>query len=377
MMDNGATIFISGDFCPINRIGHLVSQGTDDLIFNDLLPIIRKSDLAITNLECPLTDSIDKINKIGPSLKASVKAAEMLSKSGFKLVTLANNHIMDYGYDGLKSTLAACKINGIDWVGVGEDYMAARKIHYRLAGKYKLAILNFTENEFSTTKGKYPGANPMDPVENYRDICEAKANSDYVIVIFHGGHEEFELPSLRIKEALRFYAEAGASFIFSHHTHSFSGYEIYKGVPIFYGLGNFIFDMPDIQNNDWNYGIAVVLKLDEEVTYEIIPFEQCNRTAGVKLLNEQETVTFNKEIDRLNSIIQNDDLLNSEFDKYCNKFRKMYISYLEPHSIMVLHYLRNRNIFPTLLSKRKRTLLLNLLKCESHRDVLIRLLDKR
>jgi poly-gamma-glutamate capsule biosynthesis protein CapA/YwtB (metallophosphatase superfamily) len=375
-MNNGAKIFITGDFCPINRISDLVSCGRYDSIFNDLLPFIKKSDLAITNLECPLTESTKKINKIGPSLKASAKVAEVLSDSGFKLVTLANNHIMDYGLAGLRSTLAACEKNGINWVGVGEDYHNARRIHYYVVGKYTVAILNFAENEFSTTNGNYPGANPLDPVENYRDICEAKTNSDYVIVIVHAGHEEYELPSPRIKETLRFYAEAGASAILSHHTHCYSGYEIYKGVPIFYGLGNFVFDVPGTLNNDWNYGFAVEFTLNGTITFKIIPFEQCNQDVGVRLLNEQGKEIFYKEIDRLNSIILNNDLLNSEFDKYCKKAKKMYFSYLEPHSIAIFHYLRNRKIFPSLLSKRKRTLFLNILRCESHRDVLIRLLDK-
>jgi poly-gamma-glutamate synthesis protein (capsule biosynthesis protein) len=87
--------------------------------------------------------------------------------------------------------------------------------------------------------------------------------------------------------------------------------------------------------------------------------------------------TFFDDIERINNIISDDDLLKKEFDKYCDRVRKMYLSYLEPHSIKALHFLRNKGFLPSVLSKGKRTLYLNLMRCESHRDVLINLLESR
>jgi poly-gamma-glutamate synthesis protein (capsule biosynthesis protein) len=371
------SILITGDFCPVNRTSEMISGGSFKDIFNDFLPLITNADLAITNLECPLTKSESGINKIGPSMKGPVNSAKALAAAGFKLVTLANNHIMDYGYAGMRSTVDACTENGISNVGVGSDYRTAREVLYTKAGSFTIGVLNFAENEFSTTHGDYPGANPLDPIENYQDILMAKGKADYVIVIIHCGHERYNLPSPRIKSTLRFFADAGASAVFAHHAHCYSGYELYKGVPIFYGLGNFVFDKPARRNSYWNYGYAVEVILERTLSFNLVPYEQSNTNAGVKLMQDDGNKTFFDDIERINNIISDDDLLKKEFDKYCDRVRKMYLSYLEPHSIKALHFLRNKGFLPSVLSKGKRTLYLNLMRCESHRDVLINLLESR
>lgn len=110
-------VFVSGDFCPINRIEKLSMQGEHDKIFNDILKIVGKSDLSVTNLECPLTLETKAISKTGPNLKAHPSTINSLKYAGFDLLTLANNHILDYGYKGLKDTLEICDIKGINTVG--------------------------------------------------------------------------------------------------------------------------------------------------------------------------------------------------------------------------------------------------------------------
>ena len=376
-MNNKARLLITGDFCPVNRIRELILDEKFDTIFNDFLPVIKEQDLAITNLECPLTTTENKINKTGPSFKASLDTAKTLSYAGFKLVTLANNHIMDYGISGLKSTLQACKNNGIDYVGVGENYPEARQVYYVKVESHNVAILNFTEDEFSTTHGNYPGANPIDPIINYNDIVQAKAKSNYVIVIVHGGHEYFDLPSPRIKKTYRFFADAGADAIFGHHSHYYSGFEIYKNVPIFYSLGTFVFDSPKHSNPSFNSGFAVELILGNTLAYKLIPYWQCNLNVGIELMNGNDKELFYTNIERLNRIIADDTLMNIEFNNYCRRVSKMYSSLLEPHSNRLIHFLQNRRFFPSLLSKRKKNLYLNLMRSNAHRDVIINLLDSR
>jgi hypothetical protein len=376
-VNNNPSILVTGDFCPVNRTGNMILDNKADSLLNDFLPFVRNAGLAITNLECPLTDRGLTISKIGPLLRAPSDAAKTLSGWGFGLVTLANNHIMDFGLSGLTSTINACIENGIGYVGAGINYNEARKIFFTRVGDYKLAILNISENEFSTTHGNYPGSNPMEAIENYHDIVCARTAADFVLVIVHGGHEMYNLPSVRIKNNFHFYAEAGADAIIQHHAHCYSGYEIFKGVPIFYGLGNFIFDIPSRSNSIWNYGFAVEITPGSVSLFQIIPYEQCNGEAGVRLLAEEQKQDFFNKFADLNSIIEKDDKLNLEFEKHCKKVKNMYDSFLEPHSVKLLHYLRNRRIFPSFLSKRKRTLYLNLFRCESHREIIINLLEGR
>lgn len=376
-MEINSRILVTGDFCPINRVENLVNEGNYAAIYNDFLSIIKGSALAITNIECPLTEAEYPMKKIGPSLKASIKAAEALSFAGFNLVTLANNHIMDYGDEGFLSTIEACAKQNIETVGAGEDNESARKIVYRMVGEQRVAILNFAENEFSTTTGDYPGANPLNLIENYNDIRLARENADHVFVIVHGGHEMYNLPSPRIRNTFRFFADAGASVVIGHHTHCYSGYEIYKGTPIFYSLGNFIFDYPGRQAWEWNTGYAIELNLNSIIEFSIIPYVQCSDLPGVHLMDADNKLKFNDDIERLNRIISYENLLRIEFDKYCKTVKRMYLSFIEPHSITLLHYLRNRKVLPSMLSKKKKMLYLNLIRCESHRDVVSNILENR
>ena len=375
-MTNNASILITGDFCPVNRTGELIRESRAASLLHDFLPAVKSAGLAVTNLECPLTDSELGIRKIGPLLKAPIDTAKVLSDWGFGLVTLANNHIMDYGIKGLSSTIRACDDYKIGHVGAGEDLSDAGKLYKCQLGNYRWTVLNYAENEFSTTHGNHPGANPLDIIENYRDIVKAKSVSDYVVVVVHGGHEMYNLPSPRIKSTLRFFADAGASAVIQHHAHCYSGYELYNDVPIFYGLGNFIFDIPAERNPIWNTGYAVELIPGSTLTFRVIPYEQSTSRAGVQLLAGDSMANFYRNLEFLNSVIADDNQLKMEFEKYCRRVEKMYRAFLEPPSLGLLHYLRHRHLFPSMLSKRKLRVYLNLYRCESHREVVIQLLNE-
>ena len=117
-----------------------------------------------------------------------------------------------------------------------EQYIAfVRKM---VKGDVNIAVLNFAENEWSTASSDKPGANPINPISNFNSINITKESVDIVIVITHGGHEMYRLPSPRMKELYRFYIDAGADIVINHHTHCTSGYEKYNGKFIFYSIGN-------------------------------------------------------------------------------------------------------------------------------------------
>lgn len=376
-MNQTESILITGDFCPVNRSGEIIGTTRENNLLNDFISFVRKAGLAVTNLECPLTDQENGIRKVGPLLRAPTSVAKTLAGWGFNLVTLANNHIMDFKSQGLEHTIRACKESGIDQVGAGNNIAEARKVYFTNVGVHRVAVLNFAENEFSTTHGNSAGANPLDLVKNYHDIVKAKIAADFVLVIVHGGNEMYNLPSPRTRDTLRFYTEAGANAVIQHHSHCYSGYELYNGVPVFYGLGNFLFDKPQISNSPWNFGYAVELSLDPKLSFRLIPYEQCNGHVGLRLLHGREERGFFQHINQLNDKIANDEILTEEFDKYCTRVKRMYDSFLEPHSFRLIHFLRDRKILAPLLSRRKKTLYLNLFRCESHREVIVNLLTQQ
>jgi poly-gamma-glutamate synthesis protein (capsule biosynthesis protein) len=185
--------------------------------------------------ECPLTLSSNAIEKIGPNLKAHPDIANVLGAAGFG----ANNHIYDYGQQGLLDALKILKNSGLAYVGAGVDLKEAQEPFFTEIKGVRLSFINIGEIEFSSAGPGRGGANPMDLIDNFHQIQNAKRNADHVIVIIHGGHEYYHYPSPQTLKRYRFYAESGASVVIAHHTHCIGGYEVYKGVPIFYSLGNF------------------------------------------------------------------------------------------------------------------------------------------
>lgn len=363
---------ISGDFCPVNRIEQLGKKGDYRLIYNDFLSVLEGNDLNITNLECPLYNGSKAISKTGPNLKADESSAKILKYGNFHLVTLANNHLMDFGVDGLESTMEVCKQVDIATVGAGFNLREARKVYYSTIKGIRIAILNIAENEFSTTQNEEPGANPLNPVLNFYDIKEARIKSDYVFVIVHGGHENYQLPSLRMQETYRFFIDAGADIVIGHHTHCFSGHEKYRNGLIFYSLGNFIFDSKNIIKSDWNYGYAVKFFFDsKKVSFDIIPYKQCYEKPGLLLLDESEKLNFDNELLRLNNIIRDNDNLLKEWGKFSQQRKNDYLINFECFNFRIYQSLRSRKYLPGFLSKKKKLILLNLMRCESHRDLAI------
>lgn len=188
-------ILIAGDFCPSQRVVPLIERSDHRTIFRDLLPVVQQADYAIVNLEAPIAD-IDadrKTVKWGPHLCCTEKAAAVLKHAGFDCVTLANNHFRDYGDKGVENTLNALRCYRIDSVGGGMNLAEASQPLYKEVRSHKIAFINCCEHEFSIAAENEGGGNPLNPIRQYRAICEARKQADYVIVIVHGGPEHCAL----------------------------------------------------------------------------------------------------------------------------------------------------------------------------------------
>lgn len=369
-------INVLGDFYGGGEVEAVIRNHPHQLINKDVLEIIQSSDLSIVNLESPLTGHSKAITKSGPAIKADKSVAAFLKNTvSIDLVTLANNHILDFGSQGIKDTLDALNGEGVSYCGAGMNHHEAFKpFIFEQKGK-KLAILNFCENEWSTTFSNHPGANPIDEIQNYRQIVAAKQIADYVLVIAHGGHEHYTLPSPRIKKLFRFYAEAGAQAVVGHHPHCVSGYEIYDNVPIIYSLGNFLFHRQGSVNELWNQGMLVSLEFEDDVCrFDYTFFDQCNGHFKVESIDNTEKRRRTKAMEDLNEIIASDERLDLDYNNLLKSQYRMYKAYLEPHSNRYLQFLQSRKILPSLWSKRKRVYLQNLIRCEAHRDVILSLL---
>lgn len=368
-------LLIAGDFCPQDRVSQFIENGDYESVFNEVKEYTSSVDYSIVNLEAPVVKSTAKpIEKCGPNLKCTSKAIKALKWAGFNMVTLANNHFYDYGDSGVKDTLESCENEGIATVGGGMNIHDASQTAYLNIKNLRIAIINCCEHEFSIATEKSGGSNPINPIQQYYAILDAKQNADKIIVIVHGGHEHYQLPSPRMKETYRFFVDIGADAVVNHHQHCYSGYEVYKGKPIFYGIGNFCFDRSIRRNCFWNEGYMVMLQIkDNNINFELIPYIQGNEKAGVLIL--KDIIYFNKKIIELNTIIANNAQLKCEHQKWMKKTSKGYRLALEPYQNRYFSALYVKGILPSFITKRKRLRLLNYLNCEAHLERILNVLN--
>lgn len=366
---------ICGDFTTIGR----GEKAIDDRIALDskILDLFTKSDLNIVNLESPVASDLKKgIKKSGPNIHTNSKAIEYLASCNVGLVTLANNHFYDYGRHGIEATVGALRKHCIDYVGGGLTSEDVSRIFYFEKNGINIAILNYCESEFSITEGE--GSNPINPIHVHKDLQEAKKISDFRIVITHGGHEGYNLPSPRMKELYRFFIDSGANIVCNHHQHCFSGIENYGGGTIFYGIGNFFFDdfrPVKKRSNIWNSGYIVSLTIDKKGNaYSIYPYFQCRQIPTTILMEGQEKKEFEKELRRLNDIISDDIELRRSFDNWCSKKVPIMLPWLSPYSNRLSMALCRRGLLPKFLSDKKKLQLYNAIRCESLRDVILNIL---
>lgn len=363
-------IIVAGDFCPHHQSLELIEQGRHVEMFAEIQPIVKSADYSLVNFECPIkiNPNAKPIAKCGPNLHCTTKAIDAIKYMGFKGVTLANNHVMDYGEAGLNDTLHALKLGGLDVMGVGDNLIDAAKVFYKTIMNEKVAIINCCEHEFSVATKCNSGANPLNPVQQYYQIEEARHKADYVIVIVHGGHEHFQLPSPRMKELYRFYIDCGADAVINHHQHCYSGYEIYKSKPIFYGLGNFFFDWNNRHNGIWTEGYVTEIILDKTISFNLIPYKQCASATKIELMLKQDADAFYENINRLSKIITDDKKLQETVDIWMSSNNYSYKSVTLPYSTRWLKAAAMRGWIPTKLTQNKILGLINYIQCEAHRD---------
>jgi len=361
-------ILVAGDYCPQNRVSQLFENRDYEVVLGEVKPIVEEVDYSIVNFECPVCEGDETpIAKCGPNLHCSERGVEALRWAGFSCVSLANNHFLDFGVEGVDKTLKACHEYDIDTVGGGMTLNEAAKVLYKKIGENCLAIINCCEHEFSIATNKTAGSNPLNPVQQYYEIQEARKNADHVLIIVHGGYEEFQLPSVRMQKLYRFFIDLGADAVINHHQHCFSGYEVYKNKPIFYGLGNFCFDK-ETKNKQWNEGILVKIEFDKDVNFSIIPFNQCSKDAKIHVLSPDN---YNVKIEELNKIILNPKELSSYLEEYLKSSRKSYSNIFEKCSNRILLSMINRGILPSTISSKRRNKAYNFINCESHREKLL------
>lgn len=248
-----------GDVSPTVDTAELFAKGDIARLFGDTRTLFEGNDLNLVNLECAITDHDVKIEKFGPAIKMHPNGAKVLAELGVTVACLSNNHFFDFGKKGATDSLRYLDEAGISYTGFGENEKDARRDLIIEKNGERIALICVCEHEYSYALEDRMGARAFDEFETMFDIRRAKENADRVIVTYHGGKEQCEYPSPRLRKACRAMAKSGADVILCQHSHCIGCYEEFEGSHILYGQGNFHFvylNDPKLDAN-WNGCLAV------------------------------------------------------------------------------------------------------------------------
>lgn len=205
---------------------------------------LRKADLTVGNLETPVTERGEQQDK-KYVFRSSPLSVHAMVEAGFDLVSLANNHVLDYGVDGLNDTLDHLNEAGLPFAGAGRNDGEAYKPVYLERGGQRIAFVGLSRVIPAVTWGATPDrpgvAVTYDPTRALQSIEEAREEADLIVVLVHWGIELKETPESYQVELGHQYIDAGADLVIGSHPHVLQGLESYKGKWIAYSLGNFIF----------------------------------------------------------------------------------------------------------------------------------------
>ncbi len=213
--------------------------------FQKVKDIFSAADIAVINLESPFTSgSKSYLVPTGSfSFNVDPRALSGLEIAGVDLVTLANNHFANQGEKGMKDTFELLETKGIEYVGAGNDLIAAHAGKIVEKNGVKFGFLGYGYPDDSSVAGSdRAGIAGMDLYLAESDVKKIRGQADAVIVLMHDGVEYTDTPSSHQREFARAMIAAGADLVVGHHPHWVQQVEIYQGKPIIYSLGNLVFD---------------------------------------------------------------------------------------------------------------------------------------
>lgn len=373
-------IIIGADICPTVSNYKLFKEGDrESLIGSELSEILNSVDFTVFNLETPLTDSLSPIIKCGPNLIAPTYTISGIKAINPHFFTLANNHILDQGEKGLLKTMSLLEQNSIGFAGVGRNIKEAKKPYIANVGNYKIGFYCCAEHEFSIANDNKAGANPYDPLYSFDHVRDLKNETDFVVVLYHGGKEHYRYPSPTLQRTFRKFAEVGADLVVAQHTHCIGCMEEYLGATLVYGQGNFLFDNAD--NEFWRTGMLIEVSLSEEgCAVDFIPIVKNNNIVSVDK-DGKSGDSYKSFIERSNRI-KTEGVVDDVYNDYAKSCGWMYFSAMSGvigkslFGRIINKMLKHKMIY-FFYPKKYLPIMENYIECETHRELMIAALKER
>lgn len=271
------TIAAVGDLMLGGRAEPFLKEFGPAYPFSEIMPYFGKADVTVGNLESPISTRGIAVKNKKFTLRAGPVAVDALKSAGFRVVTLANNHAMDFGPLALQDTITNLSENNILFTGAGMDLEDARApALVKVKGK-TLAFLAYSLTfplEFFASPRR-PGTAPGYAEFVKADIEKVRPIADLVIVSFHWGAELMTAAKDYQIELGRRAVDWGADLVLGHHPHVLQEVELYKGRLIAYSLGNFVFGS---ESNRTNSSMILLLTFQGNtlVRVEAVPLDVNN-----------------------------------------------------------------------------------------------------
>ncbi len=263
-------------------------KGILGVLSRDLVDEMNNADIMMLNNEFAYsTRGVEEKNK-SYTFRADPKRVSILKEMGTDIVSLANNHALDFGQDALIDTFSTLDTAGIDYVGAGENLTRAKSPIYKKAGDKTIAYVAashviFAGDWYATDSS--PGmVGTYDPAMILESIKEARENSDFVVIYVHWGVEREHYPQKYQRKLAQKYIDAGADAVIGCHPHVMQGIEFYQGKPIAYSLGNYWFN----RSNKESGMLKLYLDPDDTVRVQLLPV--MNKDMKTYLLTDQNEI---------------------------------------------------------------------------------------
>ncbi len=243
MSTQALTIVAVGDLSFNGRYHGLLDRYGPDYPLRSVLPHWHDADLRLGNLESPLT-ARPKVSPPKCTLRGAPRAIDTLQRARFDFVSVANNHMMDFGPEGLAETCERLDSAGIPHAGAGRNSKAARAPRVLVRDGHTIGLLAYCDVEQESplyADVSSPGVAPLRSPLCLQQVRELRPLVDWLIVQLHWGTEMAQIPSPVQRDLARQFVDAGADLLLGHHPHVLQPMEIINGVPVIYSLGNFLF----------------------------------------------------------------------------------------------------------------------------------------
>lgn len=301
---NSATLLFAGDVLLSDHVLNAYDKagGISGVLGESIREEISQADIFMVNQEFPFSERGLAVADKQFTFRLPPSRVHILQEMGVDLVTLANNHILDFGTEALVDSCTTLDNAGILYVGAGENLERAKKLEILEAGGKKIGFLGlsrvYMDGNWAASSNRpgvfstYDFKMPVEEIKKARTLC------DYLVVYVHWGVERETTPKDYQRVLGQQYVDAGADLIVGSHPHVLQGIEYYKGKPIVYSLGNFVFGS--------SIPRTALLKVELSEDEPVLSLIPCTSSGGYtkKQTDEAKVAAFYQEISGLSFEVQ-------------------------------------------------------------------------